>query len=136
MMTNEESTEIVSFITPGAGGLVPGCDHKSHIVKIHYFFQKLLPYFWGWFRQTQKDSFDVPIDSYCINRLYCSFPPPLFFGGAVDLTRSQCTVSDTQMTIGLLFFLNDQHCVQIMCHLCSIKMCFLFKYLQLGPHHP
>ena len=59
------STEIVSFITPGEGGLVPGCDHKSHIVKKHYFFQKLLLYFWGWFRQTQTDSFDyVPIDSY------------------------------------------------------------------------
>ena len=45
---------------------------------------------------------DVPIDSYYKNSLYCSFPPPLlifilFYDGAVDLTRSQCTVSDTQV---------------------------------------
>ena len=58
----------------------------------------------GWFRQTQKDSFDdVPIDSYYKNGLYCSFYSAivdfyLFYDGAVDLTRSQCTVSDTQVT--------------------------------------
>ena len=58
----------------------------------------------GWFRQTQKDSFDdVPIDSYYKNGLYCSFYSAivdfyLFYDGAVDLTRSQCTVSDIQMT--------------------------------------
>ena len=38
MMTNEESSEIVIFMTPGAGGLVPGCGHKSQEVKMHYFF--------------------------------------------------------------------------------------------------
>ena len=44
---------------------------------MHYFFKDLLLYFWGWFRQTQKDGFgEVHIDSYCINRLYCSFPLP------------------------------------------------------------
>ena len=68
MRTNEESTEIVSFMTPGAGGLVPGCDHKSHKAKICIISFKKLLYFGGWFKQTQKDSFDdVPIDSYCIN---------------------------------------------------------------------
>ena len=71
MMTNEESTEILSFMAPRAGGLVPRCGHKSHIAKIHYFVKKKFLYFGGWFRQTQKDSFDdVPIDSCCINRLY------------------------------------------------------------------
>ena len=38
MMTNEESTQKVIFIAPGAGDLVPGCGHKSYIVKMHYFF--------------------------------------------------------------------------------------------------
>ena len=55
MMANEECTEIVSFMTPGAGGLVPRCGHKRHIVKLDYFF---VLYFGGWFRQTRKDSFD------------------------------------------------------------------------------
>ena len=106
MMTNDESTEIVSFITTGAGGLVPGCGLKSHIVKMHYFFQKLLLYFGGYmkkiqyFSQTQKDTFDdVPVDSCCINRFYCSCLLPLFYDGAVHLKNSQCTVSDTQVTI-------------------------------------
>ena len=57
-MTNEESyTEIVSFMIPRIGGLVPGCGHKSHIlvVKIHYFFKYLLLYLGGQFRQTQID---------------------------------------------------------------------------------
>ena len=67
MMTNEESTEIVSFMTPGAGGLVSRCDHKSHKAKSIISSPKLL-YFGGWFKQTQKDSFDdVPINFYCIN---------------------------------------------------------------------
>ena len=75
-------TEIVSFMIPGIGGLVPGCGHKSHVlvVKMHYFFKYLLLNLGGQFRQTQIDSFDdVPVDSYCtcINRLYCSFPLPL-----------------------------------------------------------
>ena len=62
-------------MTLGAGVLVQGCGHLSCIVKMHYFFESLL---WGWLRQTQKDSFnDVHINSYCINRLYCSFPLPL-----------------------------------------------------------
>ena len=43
-------------------------------VRAWSYFQKLLLYFGGWFRQTQKDIFDnVPIDSYCKIRLYCSF---------------------------------------------------------------
>ena len=104
-----------------------GRGHISHIVKMDYFFQKTVSLLLGMVK-TQKDSFDdVPIYSYCINRFCCSFPSPLFFGGAVDLTRSQCSVSDTQMTIGLLGFFYDQHCVQeiqIMCHLCFIKRCF------------
>ena len=37
MMANEESTEIVNFMTPGVGDLLPGCGHKSHIVQMHYF---------------------------------------------------------------------------------------------------
>ena len=42
---------------------------------MHYDFKTHLLYFGGWFRQTQKDSFEgVSFDSYCINRLYCSFP--------------------------------------------------------------
>ena len=39
-MTNGEVTAIVTLMTPRAGGLVPGSGHKSHIVKMHYFFKK------------------------------------------------------------------------------------------------
>ena len=39
MMTKEGSTKIVTFMTPGAGVLMLGCDHISHIVKMHYFFK-------------------------------------------------------------------------------------------------
>ena len=35
MMINEESTEIVSFMTSGAGGSVPGFGQKSHILGNH-----------------------------------------------------------------------------------------------------
>ena len=38
----EGSTKIVIFISPGTGVLVIECDHKSHIVKMHHFFKKLL----------------------------------------------------------------------------------------------
>ena len=77
MMTEEGSTKTGNFMTPGVGVLVLRCGHVSHIVCtcVHYIFKNLLLYFGGCFRQTQKNSFDnVHIDSYCINRLYCSFP--------------------------------------------------------------
>ena len=35
MMKKEGSTKIVHFMTPGAGVLVLGCGHISHIVKMH-----------------------------------------------------------------------------------------------------
>ena len=44
MMTKEGSTKIVNFMTPGAGVLVLGCGHISHIVKMHYLFKDLLLY--------------------------------------------------------------------------------------------
>ena len=43
MMTKEGSTQIVDFMTSGAGVLVLGRGHKSHTVKMHDFFQNLLP---------------------------------------------------------------------------------------------
>ena len=46
MMTKEGSTKIVNFMTPGAGVLVLGRGHISHLMKMHYFFKKsssLLP---------------------------------------------------------------------------------------------
>ena len=42
MMKKEGSTKIVHFMTPGAGVLVLGCGHISHIEKMHYFFKNLL----------------------------------------------------------------------------------------------
>ena len=42
MMIKEGSTKIVNFMTPGAGVLVLGRGHISHIVKMHYFFKNLL----------------------------------------------------------------------------------------------
>ena len=44
MMTKEGSTKIVDFMTPWAGVLVLGRGHISRIVKMHYFFKKLLLY--------------------------------------------------------------------------------------------
>ena len=45
MITNEGSIKIVSFITPGAGVLVLGCGHISHLVKMHYFLKYLLYFY-------------------------------------------------------------------------------------------
>ena len=42
MMTKEGSTKIVNFMTPGAGVLVLGSGHVSHVVKMHHFFKNLL----------------------------------------------------------------------------------------------
>ena len=53
MMTKEGSTKIVNFMTPGAGVFVLGCDHMSHIVKMHYYFKNLLLYSQAWIRQTK-----------------------------------------------------------------------------------
>ena len=39
LMTKEGSTKIVNFMTPGAGVLVLGRGHISHMVKMHYFFK-------------------------------------------------------------------------------------------------
>ena len=44
MMTKEDSTKIVYFMTPGAGVLVLGCGYICHIVEIHYFVNNLLLY--------------------------------------------------------------------------------------------
>ena len=53
MMTKEGSTKIVNFMTPGAGVLVQGHDHISHIVKMHYLFKNLLLYSQALIRQTK-----------------------------------------------------------------------------------
>ena len=50
MMTKEGSTKIVNFVTPGAEVLVLGRGHISHIVKMHYFFNK--PFFYPPMDQT------------------------------------------------------------------------------------
>ena len=54
MMTKEGSTIFVNFMTPGAGVLVLGHGHISHIhvVKMHYFFENLLLYSQAQNRQT------------------------------------------------------------------------------------
>ena len=41
MMTKEESTKIVNFMTPAARVLVLGWGGTSHIVKLHYFFENI-----------------------------------------------------------------------------------------------
>ena len=53
MMTKEGSTKIVNFMTPGAGVLVLGSGHTSHIVKMHYFFKNLLLNSQALIRQTK-----------------------------------------------------------------------------------
>ena len=53
MMTKERSTTIVTFMTPGAGVLMLGRGHISHILKMHYFFKNLLLYSQTQIRQTK-----------------------------------------------------------------------------------
>ena len=43
MMTKEGSTKIENSMIPGAGVIVLGRDHISHIVKRHYFLTNRLP---------------------------------------------------------------------------------------------
>ena len=53
MMTKEGFSKIfLTFMTPGAGVLVLGCGHISHIVKMQYFFKNLLLYSQAYIRQT------------------------------------------------------------------------------------
>ena len=52
-MTKEGCTNIVNFMSPGAGVSVLGCGHLSHIVKMHYFFKNLLLYSQAYIRQTK-----------------------------------------------------------------------------------
>ena len=73
-MTKERSTKIVNIMTPGAGVLVLGHGHISHIVKRHYFFKNLLLYSRSWVRQTKHKTWSF-------------------------LSITQCRVSDTQVTI-------------------------------------
>ena len=42
MMTQEGSTKIMNFMTPGAEVLVLGRGHLSCIVKMHYFFKNII----------------------------------------------------------------------------------------------
>ena len=51
--TKEDSTIIVTFMTPRAGVLVLGCDHLSHIVKMYYFFKNSLLYSHAYIVQTK-----------------------------------------------------------------------------------
>ena len=53
MMTGEESTKFVNFMTPGVGVLVLRCGHVNYIVKIHYLFKNLLFYSQAQIRQTE-----------------------------------------------------------------------------------
>ena len=53
MMTNVEFTKNVNFMTPGAGVLVQGRGHISHIVKMHQFFKKPLLYSLALTRQSK-----------------------------------------------------------------------------------
>ena len=53
MMTEEGSTKIVNFMTPGAEVLVLRCGHKNDIVKIHYIFKNLLLYSQAQIRQQE-----------------------------------------------------------------------------------
>ena len=45
MMTKEESSKIVNFLSPEAGILVLGRGHKKSVIaKMHHFFKNLLIY--------------------------------------------------------------------------------------------
>ena len=54
MMTEEGSTKIVNFMTPGIGVLVLRCGHLRYILlKINYFYENLLLYSQAQVRQTK-----------------------------------------------------------------------------------
>ena len=53
MMTKKGSTKILFFMTPGAGDLLLGRDHISHIVKMYYFFRNLQTYTQAQIKQTK-----------------------------------------------------------------------------------
>ena len=56
---------------------------------MHYFLYSFFSTLGDGSDKHKKDSYDVPIDFYCIKRLYCSFPLLLYFylyyDGAVDM---------------------------------------------------
>ena len=53
IMTNEGSTIILNFMTPGAGILVLGRGHINHILKMHYFYKNRFLYSQAQIRQTK-----------------------------------------------------------------------------------
>ena len=54
-MTKEGSIKIVNFMTSGTGVLVLGFVHKSHIVKMLYFFKNFLVFSQAYFRQNKYE---------------------------------------------------------------------------------
>ena len=53
MITKEGSTQIINFMTPGAGVLANESGHIDQIVKIHYFYKILLLYYHAEITQTK-----------------------------------------------------------------------------------
>ena len=92
-MANEKSIKIVSFITPGSGG---SC------VMAWLTLSKTSSLLWVMVQTNTKDIFDdVPIDSYYkiayIAAFFCHWVLFILWW-VFNLTRSHCTVSDTQVT--------------------------------------
>ena len=128
-MTKEGSTKIVHFMTPGTGVLVLGSGHISHIVKLHYFSNNLLLYTprqrsnklivyysnHDQGRVYQNCKFHISLYSEYVLSSSLSVYFTLIaivlkdcnagYNGAVDmqicalLTRIQCKVTDTQVTV-------------------------------------
>ena len=94
-MTKEGSTKIVNFMTPRAGVLMWGCGNISH------YSEYVL--------SSNLSIYNTLIDCYCVKGLWCCFLNNtiihLLYDGAVNiqiralLTRCQCKVSVTQVTI-------------------------------------
>ena len=68
-MTKEGTIKIVNFLTPGAGVLLLGCDHISHIVKINYSFKNLLLYSQAKIRLTKYIVIITKEGSTCVPKL-------------------------------------------------------------------
>ena len=92
MMTMEGSTKIIKFMTPWAGVLMLGHGHISHL-----YYLLLCQYTAHWLLLFSQGI--MILLSYTIVDFH------LFYDVAVDiqiwaaLTRSQCKVSDTQVTV-------------------------------------
>ena len=136
MMYKKGSTQIVHFMTPGAGILMLGHGHISHIVNMYYIL--LYQYTAHWLKLCLGI---MMLLSYTMVDFH------LFYDGAVDiqiwalLTRSRCNVCDTQVIVkvcrpfGVFFCEKWMHLVMHLATSLFVGTCFrewLFFFITIS----